>query len=80
MIHLTYFRYLCEDKINHALEVSISTSLSVEISLDCKHLKLDAVNPPLKAKTNYPDKSHATICLCFLPTPQAYNHCEAQKL
>lgn len=80
MIHLTYFRYLREDKINHALEVSISTSLSVENSLHCKHLKLDAVNPPPNAQTNYPEKSHATVCLCSLQTPQAFNHCEAQKL
>jgi len=44
MIHLTYFRCLREDKINRALEVSISTSLAVENSLHCKYLMLDAVN------------------------------------
>lgn len=38
------------------------------------------MNPPLHAKTNYPEKSHATICLCFQPTLQAYSHSESQKL
>lgn len=80
MIHLTYFRYLREDKINLAPEVSVWSSLSVENLLRCKHLKLDAVNPPLHAKTNYPEKCHATICLCFPPTLQDYSHCESQKL
>lgn len=46
MIHLTYFRCLCEDKITHALEVSISTSLAAENSLHCKHLILHAMNLP----------------------------------
>lgn len=68
MIHLTYFRYLREDENNHALEVSISTSLSEENSLHFKHLKLDAVNPPLNAKTNYPEISHAIPYLPLLPT------------
>lgn len=80
MIHLTYFRYLREDKINLALEVSIYSSLSVENFTHCKCLKLNAVNPLLHAKTNYPEKSHATLCLCFQPTLQAYSHCESQKL
>lgn len=75
MIHLTYFRYLREDEKNHALELSISTSLSVENSLHCQHHRSNAANPPLNAKTNYPG-----LCLCSLPTAQNYNHREAQKL
>lgn len=51
-----YFRCLCEDEKNHALELSITTSLSVENSLHCTHHKLNAMNPPLNAKTNYPEE------------------------
>lgn len=80
MIHLTYFRYLREDEINLAPEVSIYFSLSVENLPHCKYLKLNAVNPPLCAKTNYPEKSYATICFCFQPTLHVYSHCESLKL
>lgn len=38
MIHLTYFRYLREDKINLAPEVSIYSSLSVENLPHCKQV------------------------------------------
>lgn len=69
MIHLTYFRCLREDKINCALEVSISTSLAVEDSLHCKHLMLDAKWIILSNPT-----------LLSAVAPHNINHHEAQKL
>lgn len=76
MIHLTYFRCLHEDKINRALEVSISTSLAVEDSLRCKYLMLDAANLPLNAKRII--LSNPTLLSAV--APHSVNHHEAQKL